>query len=81
MLVFAMFIVGKNSQVGVKIHEVGTSDTVTSRTIKFLCINIFETLLHATLERRAEISADIFARLLRYVSLSCKNLTIILDIF
>ena len=30
-----------------------------------------------TLKRRAEISADIFARLLRYFFLSCKNLTII----
>ena len=29
-----------------------------------------------TLKRRAEISADIFARLLRYFFLSCKNLTI-----
>ena len=29
-----------------------------------------------TLKRRAEISAVIFAHLLRYVRLSCKNLTI-----
>ena len=41
-----------------------------------LCISIPETLLHVTLKRRAEISADIFARLLRYFFLSCKNLTI-----
>ena len=33
-----------------------------------------------TLKRRAEISADIFARLLRYFFLSCKNLTINLNI-
>ena len=33
------------------------------------------TFLHLTLKRRAEIS-DIFARLLRYFHLSCKNLTI-----
>ena len=32
-----------------------------------------------TLKRRAEISADIFARLLRYFFLSCKNLTVIKD--
>ena len=46
-------------------------------TIQSLCISIPETLLHVTLKRRAEISADIFARLLRYFFLSCKNLTII----
>ena len=40
-------------------------------------ISILETLLHVILKRRAEISADIFARLLRYFFLSCKNLTII----
>ena len=45
-----------------------------------LCISIPETLLHVTLKRRAEISADIFARLLRYFFLSCKNLTIIRNI-
>ena len=45
--------------------------------IQSLCISIPETLLHVTLKRRAEISADIFARLLRYFFLSCKNLTII----
>ena len=45
-------------------------------TIQSLCISIPETLLHVTLKRRAEISADIFARLLRYFFLSCKNLTI-----
>ena len=44
--------------------------------IQSLCISIPETLLHVTLKRRAEISADIFARLLRYFFLSCKNLTI-----
>ena len=48
-------------------------------TIQSLCISIPETLLHVTLKRRAEISADIFARLLRYFFLSCKNLTIKLD--
>ena len=46
-------------------------------TIQSLCISIPDTLLHMTLKRRAEISADIFARLLRYFFLSCKNLTII----
>ena len=45
-------------------------------TIQSLCISIPETLLHVTLKRRAEISADIFARLLRYFFLSYKNLTI-----
>ena len=44
-------------------------------TIQSLCISMPETLLHVTLKRRAEISADIFARLLRYFFLSCKNLT------
>ena len=29
----------------------------------FACINILENLLHVTLKRQAEISADIFARL------------------
>ena len=98
MLVFAMIIVfltflglgikfsrwGKNSLGGVKIHQVGTSETVRyvrssqllTSTIQSLCISILETLLHVTLKRRAEISADIFARLLRYFFLSCKNLTI-----
>ena len=38
---------------------------------------LLETLLHVTMKRQAEISADISARLLRYFSLSCKNLTII----
>ena len=101
MLVFAMVIVfltflglwikfsrwGKNSLGGVKIHQVGTSETVRyvrsstlTSTIQFLCISIPETLLHVTLKRRAEISADIFARLLRYFFLSCKNLTIIIFI-
>ena len=45
-------------------------------TIQSLCVSIPETLLHVTLKRRAEISADIFACLLRYFFLSCKNLTI-----
>ena len=45
-------------------------------TIQFLCISIPETLLHVTLNRQEEISADIFARLLQYLRLSCKNLTI-----
>ena len=45
-------------------------------TIQSLCISIPGTLLRMTLKRRAEISADIFARLLRYFFLSCKNLTI-----
>ena len=47
-------------------------------TIQSLCISILETLLQVTLKRRAEISADSFARLLRYFFLSCKNLTIII---
>ena len=39
-------------------------------TIQFLCISSTpETSLHVTLKRRAEISADIFARLLRYFPL------------
>ena len=46
--------------------------------IQFLCISILQTLLHVTMERRAKISADIFARLLRYFNLSYKNLTIII---
>ena len=33
-----------------------------------------ETLLHVILERRAQIMADIFARLLQYFRLSCENL-------
>ena len=37
---------------------------------------MLETLLQVTMKRRTEISADIFARLLRNFSLSCKNLTI-----
>ena len=45
-------------------------------TIQSLCISIPETLLHVTLKRRAEISADIFARLLQYFFLSYKNLAI-----
>ena len=49
--------------------------------IQSLSISIPETLLHVTLKRRAEISADIFARLLRYFFLSCKNLTIKDNIF
>ena len=48
-------------------------------TIQFLCISITKILLHVTLKRRAEISADIFARLLRYFGLSCKILTIIIS--
>ena len=35
-------------------------------TNQFLRICILGTLLHVTLKRRAKISADIFARLLRY---------------
>ena len=37
---------------------------------------MLETLLHVTMKRRTEISADIFARLLQYFCLSFKNLTI-----
>ena len=37
---------------------------------------MLETLLHVTMKRRTEISADIFARILRYFCLSFKNLTI-----
>ena len=44
-------------------------------TTQFLCISILETLLHVTLTRRTEISADIFAHLYRYLTLSYKNLT------
>ena len=74
---------GKNPLDGVKIHQVDTSETVRyvrvqllTSTIQSLCISIPENLLHVTQKRRAEISADIFARLLRYFFLSCKNLTI-----
>ena len=42
-----------------------------------LCISILETVLHVTMKRRVEISAEIFARLVQYFRLSCKNLTII----
>ena len=45
-------------------------------TIECLYASIPETLLHVTLKRQAEISADIFARLLQYFRLSCKNSTI-----
>ena len=45
-------------------------------TFQVLCISIPETLLHVTLKRREEISADIFARLLQYFCLPCMNLTI-----
>ena len=41
-----------------------------------LCISIPGTLLHVTLKKRAEISADIFARLFQCSCLSCTNLTI-----
>ena len=44
--------------------------------IQFLCISILETSLYVTMKRRAAISADIFAYLLRYFNLSYKNLTI-----
>ena len=43
---------------------------------KFVATLTPETLSHVILKSRAEISADIFARLLRYFRLSCKNLTI-----
>ena len=38
-------------------------------TIQFLCVSIFETLLHVTLRGRGEISADIFAGLFAVVPL------------
>ena len=44
--------------------------------IQVLCIGIAETMLHVTLKRRAEISADTFARLLQYFCSSYKNFTI-----
>ena len=73
---------------GVKIHQVGLSETekcIGSNSwhlqFNFLCISIIETLLHLTLKRRAEISADIFARLWRYFSSSCVNLTITVFIY
>ena len=50
-------------------------------TIQFLCISISETLSHVTLKRRAEISSDTSARLLRYFRLSCKNFTIVSNIY
>ena len=43
--------------------------------IRDLYISILETLLHVTPKRPAEVSADIFARLLRYFLLSYKDLT------
>ena len=46
-------------------------------TIQLLRVVIPETLLHMALQRRKQISADIFSRLLQYFRLSCKNLTII----
>ena len=49
-------------------------------TISFLCTSIPETLLHVTPERLAEISSDMFSRHLRYLRLSCKNLTITADL-
>ena len=58
----------------------GTSDTVKvcrvhllASTIQFLCISVPKTLLHVTLKGRAEIPADIFARLLLYFRLPCNN--------
>ena len=73
---------GKNSLGGVKFTrwaQVRQYDMLGSALDIYnsLCISIPETLLHVTLKRRAEISTDIFARLLRYFFLSCKNLTII----
>ena len=50
-------------------------------TIQLLCISILETLVHVTMKRQAEISADIFAHLLWYFSLSCKNLTNLKQLF
>ena len=77
---------GKNSLRGVRIHQVGTRKTVIIcfvqlliSTIQFLFISIPETLLHMTLKRQVEISADIFAPLLQYFPFSCKNLTISYD--
>ena len=66
---------------GEEILQVGTSETIKcagfdSCHLQFnLCVLVY-LRLHMTLKRRAEISADIFARLLRYFRLSCKNLTI-----
>ena len=74
--------VGKNSLGGVKIHQVGTNETVNvlgqllTSTIQFLCITILDSSLHVTMKRRAEISAHTFACLLRDFSLSEKNLTL-----
>ena len=63
-----------------KILQVGTNETVKvcwvqllKSKFQVLCISIPGTLLHVTLKKRAEISADIFAGLLQY---SCTNLTI-----
>ena len=50
--------------------------TLETFTIQFLCNGIHKAFLQVTLERRAEILADIFACPLRYFRLSCKNLTI-----
>ena len=73
---------GKNSLGGVKIHQMVTSETVqcvgsNSWHLQFLHISLPESALYMTLKRRAEISADIFARLLWYFRLPWKNLTII----
>ena len=43
---------------------------------QLLCISVPETLLDVTLKRQSGILDDIFARLLRYFRLSCKNLTV-----
>ena len=71
---------GEKSIGRIKLHQVGTSVTVKCvgliTIIKLLRICILGTLLNVNLKRRAEISADIFACLLQYSHLSCKNLTI-----
>ena len=71
---------GKNPPSGHKRDSKMCCVQLMASTVQFLCIIILESLLHMTMKRRAEISADIFARLLRYFSLSYKNLTISRDI-
>ena len=38
-------------------------------TTQFVCVSILQTLLHVTLKRQAEMSADILGDLLQYFSL------------
>ena len=78
--VFVMIIVSLTFLgLRVKIYRVGTIGAVRCvgfllSTIQFLCISVLEAWLNVTRKRQAEISADIFVGLLRYFSLSYRNL-------